>query len=168
MLVEQRKAFDEKIDELDQLAQDKLKNGRWDREDAEILRNNALRSLASVCCTHTHTHTHTHTIVLYMYNSVHMTYDCVQFKKKIRPSARMMSSSMRQSPYWTGQRKRTNKTAKLVYSTYTCTPTLAHLDAIHTSTHAHIWTHKYLNAHNIHTHINLHTHKIYHDGTFSA
>ena len=65
MLVEQRKAFDEKIDELDQSAQDKLKNGRWDREDAEILRNNALRSLASVCCRHTHTHararTHTHT-----------------------------------------------------------------------------------------------------------
>ncbi len=87
MLVEQRKAFDEKIDELDQLAQDKLKNGRWDREDAEILRNNALRSLAAVCCRHTHTHTHNHTHThthnsiicnIYIYNSVHMTYDCVQ------------------------------------------------------------------------------------------
>ena len=85
-------------------------------------------------------------------------------RANFRPSARMMSSSMRQSPYWTGQRKRTNKTAKLVYSTYTRTPTLAHVDARYT----HIYTHTYLNAHNIHAHINLKTHTIYHNGTFSA
>jgi len=47
VLVDKRKVLDERYEEIDGQAQEKSTNSRWDREDAGILRDNALKAMAS-------------------------------------------------------------------------------------------------------------------------
>ena len=51
-LVDKRKLLDEKFEEVDTERRDKDTNCKWDREDAGILRDNALKALSVVCAIH--------------------------------------------------------------------------------------------------------------------